>query len=353
MKKILIIGNQGYLGSKISDYLLEQGYDCTGADIGFFKFGLIYQPKSIKMLNKEARTIDESDIAGFDVVIQLAGISNDPVGNLDPEMTYNPTRTYALRIALICKKLGVRYIFPSSCSVYGLGGNGLLDETSSVSPQTHYSINKIQIEEDLAMISDETFSPIALRLATVFGMSPRIRFDVVINMLCGMAISENQIVLNSNGLAWRPHLYIDDVCVAFHRCIEWDYRGGKLMILNIGRSDNNWKIIDVAKFIEKSVPGCKLKFLGIDVPVDDLVKDRKIQDGVDTRNYQVSFDKVVKTLPGFDAKWTVEAGVLQLMEDLSKFKVDYSKFKQRDFYRLQQIEYLFANGKIDNTLQWN
>lgn len=352
MKKILIIGNQGYLGSKMTDYLQEQGYDCTGADIGFFKTGLIYKPKFIKMLNKEARTIDEADIANFDVVIQLAGISNDPVGNLDPALIYKPTRSYALKIALICKKLGVRYIFPSSCSVYGLGGDGFLDENSIVTPQTHYSINKIEIEEDLSKISDQTFSPIALRLATVFGMSPRIRFDVVINMLCGMAISENQVVLNSNGMAWRPHLYIDDVCQVFHRCIEWDYKGGELMILNIGRNDNNWKIIDVARFIEQSVHGCKLKFLGVDAPADNLVKDRKIQNGVDTRNYQVSFDKVVNTLPGFEAQWTVEAGVRQLLEDLRKYKVDLSRFKQREFYRLQQIEYLYDCGSINKTLQW-
>lgn len=355
MKKILILGNQGYLGSRMTDYFQQYGYQCTGADMGFFAEGFLTEPKPVTMLAKEARTISETDIDGYDVVIQLAGISNDPFGNLRPELIYDPTREYALRIAKICKKLGVRYIFPSSCSVYGLGGNGLLDETGPISPQTGYSLNKIQIEEDLASISDKDFSPIALRLATVFGFSPRIRFDVVINMLCGMAVSEKRVILNSNGEAWRPHLYIDDVCEAFRCCVEWDYNAGNLMILNVGRNDNNLRILDVARLIQNLEPGCSLSFLGQgdDTTVDDLVKDRKINDGVDKRNYQVSFDKITKVLPGFQAKWSVAAGIEQLLKDLHDSGLDKPKFKQREFYRLQQIEFLFNGGRLNELLQWN
>ena len=354
MKKVLIIGNQGYLGSRMTDYLKGFGYDCTGADMGFFRTGLLTDSEPVAMLEKEARTVTESDIEKFDVVLQLAGISNDPFGNLKPELIYDPTREYALRIAKMCKKLGVRFIFPSSCSVYGLGGNGLLDENGPVSPQTGYSLNKIQIEEDLAGIADADFSPIALRLATVFGFSPRIRFDVVINMLSGMAVAEKRVILNSNGEAWRPHLYIDDVCEAFRCCIEWDYNDGKLMILNVGRNDNNLRILDVAKMIQQLEPGCSLSFLGQseDQTVDDLVKDRKINDGVDKRNYQVSFDKIANLLPGFTCKWTVESGIEQLLKDLHNCGLDKPKFKQREFYRLQQIEFLYNNGQLNELLQW-
>jgi len=352
MNNIFIIGNQGYLGSRLTDYLQERGYNCVGADIGFFKNGLLYQPAPVPNIKKEARTVDENDIESFDVVILLAGISNDPFGNLEPESIYDPTRAYAKRIALLCKKLGVRFIFPSSCSVYGVGDKPL-DENCQVAPQTPYSLNKLQIEQDLAELSGPGFSPIALRLATVFGASPRIRFDLVINMLCGMAITEKKVVLNSNGLAWRPHLYIDDACEAFRCCIEWDLNDGKLMILNVGRNDNNWRILDVAKFVQESVSGCKLRFLGKDSePIDDLVKDRKIQDGIDKRNYQVSFDKIMKILPGYEATWNVEKGIEQLLFDLSTHNLNISLFKKREFYRLQQIEYLYQTDQISDELFW-
>ena len=352
-KKILLVGSQGYLGSRLTDYLQEYGYECAGADVGFFQYGVLYYPNPVTMLNKEARTLTEKDIEGFDVVLLLAGISNDPFGNLTSETIYDPTREYAIRIAKMCKKLGVRYIFPSSCSVYGIS-DGLLDEDSPTNPQTPYSLNKVQIEEDLAKLADSSFSPIALRLATVFGTSPRIRFDVVINMLCGMAIAQRKVILNSDGQAWRPHLYIDDVCEAFRCSIEWDYNGGKLIVLNVGRNDNNWKIVDVARLIQSKVQGCDLKFLGQtdEEEADDLVKDRKIQDGVDKRTYRVSFDRIHKILPGFEAHFDVETGVERLLEELERWRLNETKFKQREFYRLQQIEFLHQTKQIDDSLRF-
>jgi len=281
------------------------------------------------------------------VVIQLAGISNDPFGNLDPAEIYNPTREYALQIARFCKKLGVRYIFPSSCSVYGIG-KGALDEDGPTNPQTQYSLNKIQIEEGLAELADTNFSPIALRLATVFGCSPRIRLDVVINMLCGMAVAQRKVILNSNGEAWRPHLYIKDVCEAFRCCVEWNYDEGKLLVMNVGHNDNNWRIIDIARLVIQEVEGSKLEFLNqkSNNEPNGLVEDSKIQDGVDKRTYKVNFDRIHKQLPNFSAKWDVESGVKQLLQDLQRFNLDEVKFKQREFYRLQQLDHLHRTGQI-------
>ena len=352
-KKIFIIGSQGYLGSRLTDYLQNLGYTCVGTDVGFFQYGVFYYPKPLITLGKDARSISEKDLEGFDVVIQLAGISNDPFGNLSYEDIYDPTRDYALKIATLCKKLGIRYLFPSSCSVYGIG-EGMLDEDGAANPQTPYSLNKLQIEKGLAELADVSFSPIALRLATVFGASPRIRFDLVINMLCGMAITQKKVILNSDGQAWRPHLDIADVCEAFHRCIEWDYQGGKLMVLNVGRDDNNWKILDVARLIQSKVKGCELKFLGQspEEDVDELVKDRKVQDGVDKRTYQVCFDRIHQILPGFKTSWDVERGVENLLETLDRWQLNESKFKQRDFYRLQQIAHLYSTAQIDESLKW-
>ena len=350
-KKILLVGSQGYLGSRLTDYLQEYGYECVGADVGFFQYGVLYFPKQIPIINKEARTLTEKDIKGFDIVLLLAGISNDPFGDLNSKDIYDPTREYAIRIAKMCKKLGVRYLFPSSCSVYGIG-EGLLNEDSPYNPQTPYSLNKVQIEEDLTELADSSFSPIALRLSTVFGASPRMRFDVVINMLCGMAVTQKKVILNSDGQAWRPHLHIEDVCEAVRCCIEWDYNDGKLMVLNVGHNKNNWKILDVAKLIKSEVKGCELKFLGHDdeEKEDDLVKDRKIMDGVDIRTYQVSFDRIHEILPEYKTRWNVESGVEQLLEDLEKWKLNETKFKQRDFYRLQQIEYLYQTRQVDDNL---
>jgi nucleoside-diphosphate-sugar epimerase len=285
------------------------------------------------------------------VLILLAGISNDPFGNLTTELIYDPTRKYAKRIASICKRNKIKFIFPSSCSVYGLGADYAIDETGPTTPQTPYSLNKLQIEEDLKQLSDNSFSPIALRLATVYGMSPRIRFDLVINMLCGMAIAEKKIKLNSNGLAWRPHLYIEDVCEAFRCCIEWGYNGGELMILNVGHEMNNKRIIDVAGIISE-LTNLDVEFLHSNQDETDLFKDSKINNGVDNRNYQVNFDKIAKTLPGFKINWSVENGIEQLMKDLSFSKLCSQKFKTRNFYRLQQLTYLFENNKIDSNLIW-
>lgn len=351
MKKILLVGSQGYLGSRLTDYLQEYGYKCVGADVGFFQYGVLYYPKPVTMLNKEARTLTEKDIEGFDVVLLLAGISNDPFGNLTSEAIYDPTREYAVRIAKICKKLGVRFIFPSSCSVYGIS-DGLLDEDSPTNPQTPYSLNKVQIEKDLAELADSSFSPISLRLATVFGASPRMRFDVVINMLCGMAVAQKKVILNSDGQAWRPHLHIDDVCEVFRCCIEWDYHEGSLLVFNVGHNDNNSKILDVARLIQSKVKGCELKFLA-QSPEDgeeSLVKDRKIQDGVDKRTYQVIFDRIHQTLPGFHAHWGIESGVERLLSDLQHWELNDIKFKQREFYRLQQMEFLHRTRQIGDGL---
>jgi nucleoside-diphosphate-sugar epimerase len=353
MKKILIIGSQGYLGSILTDYLQERGYYCVGADIGFFQYGVLYSPKKVTMIDREARTITQEDIKNFDVVIMLAGVSNDPFGKLSYEEIYNPTRDYAIKVAKMCKDVGVRFIFPSSCSVYGDGGDGSkLHESSPTNPLTPYSLNKLQVEQDLKKLADKNFSPIALRFGTVFGASPRIRFDLVINMLCGMAVSEKKVVLNSDGQAWRPHVYIDDVCESFRCCIDWDYDDGKLMILNVGQDNNNWKVIDIAKLIQSEVDGCELMLLGqsSEDNIDDLVKDRKIQDGVDKRSYQVSFERIHKNLPKYKTQWSVENGVQQLLKNLEHFKLEKIKFKQREFYRLQQIEYLFNSQQINNNL---
>ena len=352
-KNVLIIGSQGYLGSRLSIYLKQHGCNCSSIDTGFFKEGLLTSIDDTTTISKDARLIVEDDLTNFDSVILLAGISNDPFGNMSSEQIYDPTRDYALKIASMCKKLRIQFLYPSSCSVYGAASDEFLNEDSQTNPQTPYSINKLQVEEGLSLMADENFTPIALRFGTVYGISPRIRFDVVINMLCGLVLTTNKITLNSNGMAWRPHLHIDDACQSFQRCLDWNPKKGELIILNVGQNEDNYQVLDIANIIHSNVEGSELNYL--DQAKDDaneLVKDRKIQDGVDTRSYKVLFEKIEATLPGFECKWNVETGILNLLDELKKIGLTKDSFCIREFYRLQQIEFLHKSKQIDDDLFW-
>ena len=353
-KKILIVGSQGYLGSRLTQYLKEFRYQCSAIDTGFFKEGVIISTDSIPTIAKDARLIVESDLHDIDSLILLAGISNDPFGHMSSEQIYDPTRDYALQIAAMCKKLGVQFIYPSSCSVYGAADDNFLSEESKTNPQTPYSRNKLEVEDGLSSLAEGSFSPIVLRFGTVYGLSPRIRFDVVINMLCGLALTTNKITLNSNGMAWRPHLHIDDVCESFRCCIDWNPKVGKLTVLNVGLNEDNFRVIDIAKIIHSNVIGSELNYLdgSIDDNGNDLVKDRKIQDGVDTRSYKVSFDRINKVLPNFKCKWTVEKGIKDLLNKLNNIELSNETFNRREFYRLQQIEFLHKENRINDDLFW-
>jgi nucleoside-diphosphate-sugar epimerase len=352
-KNVLIIGSQGYLGSRLSSYLTQNDYSCSTIDTGFFKDGLINSIEDIGTISKDARFIVEEDLKDFDVVILLAGISNDPFGHMSAEQIYDPTRDYALKIASICKKLEIQFLYPSSCSVYGAASDEFLDENSPTNPQTPYSINKLQVEEGLSSMADENFTPIALRFGTVYGASPRIRFDVVINMLCGLALTTQKITLNSNGLAWRPHLHIEDACQSFLRCIEWNPKKGELLVFNVGQNEDNFQVIEIANIIHSNIKGSQLNYLNQSKDdLNELVKDRKIQDGVDTRSYKVLFDKIEGTLPGFKCKWNVKNGIVNLIDELQKCGLNKGIFNTREFYRLQQIEFLHQSKKIDDDLFW-
>jgi nucleoside-diphosphate-sugar epimerase len=355
MKRILVTGSLGYLGSVLTQNLAESGYECIGYDMGFFKDSLLYSPPVTTTIFRDARDIKEADLKNIYAVVHLAGISNDPMGTLNAARIYDPTRNYSLDIAKLCKKSGVRFIFASSCSVYGLGDEELLDELSSTDPQTYYSLNKLQIEEDLRLISDKDFSPIALRLATVFGSSPRIRFDVVVNMLTGMALADGVVILNSDGKSWRPHLHILDVCQAVRRAIELDYHGGELLALNVGADENNLQVIQVAEIIQRVIPGCEIKFLSENPELDKegLIRDRKVKKGGgDTRTYKVSFDKITRVLPGFKCEWSVERGVKDMAALFEGLNFNKEIFKRRGFYRLQQLEDLHKNGFLSDDLLW-
>lgn len=353
MKRVLVTGSLGYLGSVLIPYLEKNGFDCVAYDTGFFENCLLYDAPPVKKVMRDARDIEGKDLAGIDVVVHLAGISNDPFGNLDAVKVYDPTRAYALKIAKLCKENGVRFIFASSCSVYGIGKGGLMDETSPTQPQTPYSLNKLQIEQDLQTVADEDFSPIAFRFATAFGASPRMRFDLVTNMLTGMAVATGKIILNSDGTPWRPNIHVLDICKSIKFGIESAHRGG-LLVLNSGDEKNNLQVIDIARKVQACVPGCELKFLkeNPELDKDGLVGDRKVKQGVDTRTYKVSFEKIRKVFPGFKCDWSVEDGIRDMVEKFKSIHLAEVQFKNRNYYRLQKLEDLYQSRQLSDDLRW-
>lgn len=354
MKKVLVTGSQSYIGSVLTPYLTQNNYQCIGLDAGFIKDCTLYPPDDAKTIYKDVRGIEEKDLKGFDVIVHLAGISNDPFKNFDPKKVYDPTRQYSLKIAKLCKKLGIKFIFSSSCSIYGKGIDGYSDERSKVLPQTPYSLNKLQIEGDLAEITDDAFRPIIFRFATAFGLSPRMRFDLVVNMFTGMAFTGGEIVLNSDGKAWRPNVYVNDICQAIKYAIDYNPPQGKPMVLNVGDTSQNYQIIDLARLVKAQVPGCEITFINkVTGQInEELIKDRKIQDGVDRRNYKISFNKIKKIFPKFKCDYTVQKGVKEMLKKFKEIELTKKQFENINFYRLQKLEWLIKNNYISDDLYW-
>jgi len=357
MRNILITGSKGYIGSFLTSYLKKKNYNIIGVDIGFFRNCYLYKDKKKQeTVYKDVRNITESDLKNIDVIVHLAGISNDPLNTLSSKTVYDPTRKYTFELAQKAKKLGIKFIFASSCSVYGATNNKLLlNEDSHPNPQTGYSLNKLQIEKDLEKIANKSFFPICLRFATIFGVSKRIRFDVVINMLVGMAITTKKIILNSDGMAWRPNLYIEDACSAIEHAIKYKKKKSdhKTLILNVGRNDNNLTVIDIAKKIKTAVKGSEIVFLKKHKDFNtNLITDRKIKNGKDTRTYKVSFNKIQKKFTNYRCRHTIQQGIKKMIKELITHKLNKKIFYNKKFYRLQYFEYLHKRKLVDNSLKW-
>lgn len=337
---ILLTGSEGYIGTILAARLIEAGHKLTCYDTGFYTDGKLYElettvPAAIK---KDIRDMTLEDVKGYDAIVHLAELSNDPLGQNNPEITYAINHKGSLHLAHLAKEAGIeRFVYTSSCSIYGVA-DGVVDETSQINPQTAYAECKAYVERDVSAMADDSFSPTFLRNATVYGPSPRQRFDLVVNDLCGLAWTTKKIAMISDGSPWRPLVHIDDVCLAIQCVLEAEKDLIHNQIFNVGRSDGNYRIREVAEIVGSVFPGCEVSF--------------GKATGADTRSYQVNFDKIANTLSSFKPKYTVEDGAKQLKAVFEKTNMSEETFQYRNYTRLKQLEYLKETDQLTDDLHW-
>jgi nucleoside-diphosphate-sugar epimerase len=333
--KVLITGADGFIGAVLGPYLLERGHEVRGLDCGFYRNGWLYDDgrRRPRVVSEDVRRIDAADVVDFDAVVHLAELSNDPLGEHDQRLTYDINHRGSVELARTCRAAGVRrFIYTSSCSVYGAGSEDLKTEDSAPNPQTAYARCKVLVERDVQALADERFSPVFLRNATAYGASPRMRFDIVLNNLAGLAWTSGEIKMTSDGTPWRPLVHVSDICEAILLSLEAPREAVHNQIFNVGSDEQNYRIRDIAEIVAAAFPGCVLTY---GPPSGD------------NRSYRVSFSKIRRHLPGFRCRWTAERGARQLHEIFEHIAMSKEVFNYRAFTRLQQLKYLVATRQID------
>jgi nucleoside-diphosphate-sugar epimerase len=341
--RVLVTGTSGYIGSRLAPILQHRGHDVTGLDTGYYLDGWLYssprqldfQPRTIV---KDLRNIAPADLEGFDAVVHLAELSNDPLGENRPEVTYKINHEGSVNLAKLAKAAGVeRFVYASSCSVYGVGSGDFLTEQSPVNPQTAYAKCKVMVERDVTPLGDSGFCVTFLRNATAYGASPRMRFDVVINDLCALAWTTSRIVMTSDGSPWRPVVHVEDICTAIACTLGAPAPSVNRQTFNVGQNSENYRVREIARIIADVFPGC------------EVVTGKSSSDN---RSYRVSFDKIAADLPGFRCEWTARRGAEELYELFRR--IDFSKgtYEFRAFTRLKQLRYLTRTKQIDEDFFW-
>lgn len=342
--KIFVTGTEGYIGSLLAPFLIGRGHEVVGLDTGFYRDGWLFSDRQLvpafpREHNRDIREIRPEDLQGVDAVVHMAELSNDPLGENDPELTYRINHQASVRLATLAREAGVqRFVYMSSCSVYGVADGGApVDERSPVNPQTAYAVCKTLVERDVAPLATPTFSPTFLRNATAYGASPRMRFDIVLNNLCGIAATSGRIVMTSDGTPWRPLVHVLDICQAIACTLEAPRDAVHREVFNVGHDGDNHQVRDIARIVADQYPGCELQF-------GDA--------GADNRSYRVSFAKIASGLPGFACAWDARKGAAQLRQVFDRIGLDRATFEARPFTRLKQLKYLQSTGQLDPQLYW-
>ncbi|MHA6288228.1 NAD-dependent epimerase/dehydratase family protein [Maricaulis sp. CAU 1757] len=337
---ILVTGDRGYLGSILVPRLLASGHAVSGIDQEYYagcSYGA-FDPVS-RSVKKDIRDLEASDLEGFDAVIHLAALSNDPLGDIDPNLTFEINCQASIRLAELAKTSGVkRFVMSSSCSTYGLSQIAQIDEQSAVNPLTPYGRSKVDAEIGIRRLADDQFSPVLLRHATVYGVTPMLRFDLAINNLVAHAITTGRVLLKSDGLAWRPFVHADDVGQACAVAATADSDAVHDQVFNIGRTEDNYRILDIAQMVVEAVPGSELVFAE--------------GASADLRSYRVSFEKARSDLPGFSPAWTVQAGIKQLISRFERIGLRSGDFEGARYNRVARISDLLDRGHLTSSLRW-
>jgi nucleoside-diphosphate-sugar epimerase len=339
--QVLVTGHKGYIGTILVPMLIGEGHDVLGLDSDLYEsctFGDQFF-QIIPEIKKDIRDIELSDVAGFEAVIHLAGLSNDPLGDLNPEMTYEINFEASVKLAKLAKETGVsRFLFSSSCSTYGAAGDDMLTESAKFNPVTPYGRSKVLVEQEVSKLADSNFSPTFLRNATAYGVSPRLRFDLVLNNLVAWAFTTGKVYIKSDGTPWRPIVHIEDISRAFIAILHAPIDLVHNQAFNVGINSENYQVCELADIVKDMVPNCDITFAN--------------NAGPDKRNYRVDCSKLKITLSEFNAQWDARKGVQQLQIANQKFGLRVEDFEGPRYRRVDHIKELIKSGRLDSTLRW-
>ncbi|MBW8000492.1 MAG: NAD(P)-dependent oxidoreductase [Planctomycetes bacterium] len=339
---ILVTGNSGYIGSVMTRVLQEHSYEVIGLDCNYYNGCEFYatQASPSKQIVKDIRDVTEDDLEGVTDIIHLAALSNDPVGELNPSLTNEINYTASVNLAKLAKKNGVqRFVFSSSCSLYGISSDSRpLTETDTFNPITAYAKTKVKVEQDISKLADSNFHPVFMRNATVYGISPCLRLDLVVNNLVAWAYLTGDIAIMSDGTPWRPLIHVEDLCLAFIAALQADSEKIHNQAFNVGINEGNYQVKDVAIEIEKIVPDSHSEILN--------------KTGVDERTYRVDFSKIKEVLPGFKPAWNLRKGIGDIYQTYKDFGLTKDDLDSDKYFRVRWLKYLIENKKIDENIRW-
>ena len=339
-RRILITGNNGYIGSVMGPWFKSQGYDVVGLDTDYFyPCTLVPDLAEVRTIHKDLREVTAGDLDGFAAVIHLAALSNDPIGNLNEGWTREINGDGTIRLAKLAKQAGVRrFLFSSSCIMYGMSEASVVDETAPLAPQTQYARSKVDAEMALQQLADDRFSPTYCRNGTIYGLSPRMRFDTVLNNLMGTAVTTNRVVIHSDGTPWRPVVHVQDVARAFQAVLEAPVEIVHNEAFNVGSNQLNHQIRELGQIVAARVPGCELAM----VPKHDA----------DQRTYKADFGKFKRTFPEFEFRWSAHKGADELFAAFRRIGLTHDQFMDKRFTRLNWLRHLLDSGAVDGSLRW-
>ena len=340
-KKILITGQDGYIGSVMTPHLLNAGYEVHGLDTGYFSdCTLLPGGGQAPAVRKDIRDLSPKDLEGFDAVIHLAALSNDPIGNLNDSWTEDINFRASVKLAELAKTAGVsRFLFSSSCIMYGAANTEVVTEESPLDPKTEYARSKVKAEQAIAKLAAPGFSPVFMRNGTIYGLSPRMRFDTVFNDLVGSAASTGKVIVYSDGKPWRPVIHVQDVARMFEAALAAPIEKIHNQAFNAGANSLNHQVIELAEIAVKTVPGCKLEVVA--------------KTGADQRTYKADFGKFASTFPEFKFKWNVVTGATELYAAFQRVGLTQADFVDKKFTRLKWLRHLLDTRRLDSALRWN